>query len=93
MSPFLMKTLNLFLVLVVAFFTTGCEAKSPQSLTPIAAKPNAHLLFSLKDMDDAIHTLSEYKGKPVIINFWATWCPPCREELPSMKSSLGKDQG
>ncbi len=94
MSSFLMKTLNLFLVLVVAFITTGCEAKPPQSLTPMAAKPNAPA-FSLIDMDDAIHTLSEYKGKPVIINFWATWCPPCREELPSMNRAWEKikDEG
>ena len=43
--------------------------------------------FSLIDIDDQVHNLSDYRGKPVIINFWATWCPPCRKEMPSMESA------
>ena len=41
--------------------------------------------FSLPDMDGKIHKLSDYSGKVVLLNFWATWCPPCRRELPSME--------
>ena len=41
--------------------------------------------FSLPDMDGTIHKLSDYSGKVVMLNFWATWCPPCRRELPSME--------
>jgi thiol-disulfide isomerase/thioredoxin len=41
--------------------------------------------FSLPDMDDATHTLSSYRGKVVMLNFWATWCPPCRREMPSLE--------
>jgi peroxiredoxin len=40
--------------------------------------------FELLDTDGNRHRLSDYRGRPVIINFWATWCPPCREEIPSM---------
>jgi len=38
--------------------------------------------FVLKDMSGAEHRLSQYVGKWVIVNYWATWCPPCLEEVP-----------
>jgi thiol-disulfide isomerase/thioredoxin len=48
--------------------------------TPIPAPA-----FELPDMDNEIHTLDQYKGKVIMLNFWATWCPPCRREMPSMQ--------
>ncbi len=41
--------------------------------------------FSLLDMDEERHNLSDYHGKVILLNFWATWCPPCRREMPSME--------
>ena len=41
--------------------------------------------FTLKDQYGNTHTLSEYKGKTVFLNFWATWCPPCRAEMPDIQ--------
>ncbi|EQB88613.1 cytochrome c-type biogenesis protein [Clostridium punense] len=47
--------------------------------------------FTLKDQYGKIHTLSEYKGKIVFLNFWATWCPPCREEMPNIEEIYKKN--
>jgi peroxiredoxin len=46
--------------------------------------------FELKELNGSAYRLSSLKGKVVFINFWATWCPPCREEMPSMQKLYDK---
>lgn len=41
--------------------------------------------FALPDLDGKIHHLSDYRGKWVILNYWATWCPPCLDEIPELE--------
>lgn len=48
--------------------------------------PSYAVDFTLKDTNGVTHQLSDHKGKWVIINFWATWCPPCRKEFPDLSA-------
>jgi thiol-disulfide isomerase/thioredoxin len=57
--------------------------------TPVSAPD-----FTLENMDGEKISLNDFHGQVVMLNFWATWCPPCRREIPSMESiyqDLGKD--
>ena len=58
-------------------------------------KERVKLDFTLKDLNGRDVNLASYRGKPLLINFWATWCGPCKEEIPSMiklnKAMAGKN--
>lgn len=69
-------------------------AAARKRLADLDAK-RATVDFTLKDLDGKEWTLSKLKGKVVLVNFWATWCPPCRKEMPDIEqlSKEFKDQG
>lgn len=46
--------------------------------------------LALPDLEGKPHTLAEFKGKVVVVNFWATWCEPCKAEMPSMQKMAEK---
>ena len=56
----------------------------PIGINPDAIKTKA-IDFKLKDLDGKELSLSDLKGKKVFINFWATWCPPCKAEMPEIE--------
>lgn len=85
----MMKPLFKYTAFFFALLFFSHYVNAGQGLTLLPGKILAKN-FTLKDMDGVKHSLKEYRGKPVIINFWATWCPPCREELPSMNKGWHK---
>jgi peroxiredoxin len=71
------------IVALIALVISSCAvlATSPTDLTPAAARKDA-ADFSLKDSQRVLIRLSSYKGRVVLLDFWATWCTGCKQEIP-----------
>ncbi len=77
-TPLISTTLSLIFVIL---FTTAVHS---DDLEPYS--DNSFSGFELRDLKAKKHSLTDYLGKVVLINFWASWCPPCIEEIPELKA-------
>lgn len=66
----------------IATFPSCSSTSSEVPATP--AGDQANLNYKLKDMNGQEVNLASFKGKPIILNFWATWCGPCKAEIPAL---------
>lgn len=72
----------LTLGLLIISFSAGCSpGDSTQAPLVGSQAPN----FKLPNLDGKSVSLSDFRGKPVLLNFWATWCSPCRDEMPYLQ--------
>ena len=70
--------------------TPSASGKTPTSTTENVSSVETAPDFTVSDLNGNEVHLSDYKGKPIVINFWATWCSPCKMELPDFQSAYEK---
>lgn len=74
---------------VAAPVSKGMAPTAMRLLSGVGAVPPDFTLPDLFD-DDTTYTLSAYRGQPVILNFWASWCVPCRREMPALQATAAR---
>jgi peroxiredoxin len=86
------RSAGVFLVLAVMLAAcAGSGGSSPAGVN----EGNQARDFSLETLDGSSVSLEDYRGKVVLVNFWATWCPPCRDEVPDIETTYRerRDEG
>jgi thiol-disulfide isomerase/thioredoxin len=83
------KTLAITLVLFSCILSAQQPTSPPQPSAPQKSTPS----LKLHDLKGAPHALEDYRGKPVLLNFWATWCVPCAAEMPLLNEMQKQYQG
>ena len=86
--PLFFFGLGLILIGISAYFIWQSQNSSPQTdFSAVPVKVNfAAPELTLSDIQGAAHSLADYRGQVVLVNLWAIWCPPCKQEMPTLQS-------
>lgn len=86
-------SLLLLSIILISIYNLNAQVFSPWEIEKLVGKKAPE--FTVKNLSGKSVPLSAFKGKPILLNFWATWCPYCREERPSLNSLYReyKDRG
>lgn len=88
--PLIFLGLGVILIVISAYFIWR-EASSQTDFSTVPVKVNfAAPELTLTDIGGVSHSLADYRGQVVLVNLWATWCPPCKEEMPTLQSFYNK---
>jgi cytochrome c biogenesis protein CcmG, thiol:disulfide interchange protein DsbE len=88
--PFLLFGLGLILIASAAYYILrDVSSQTDLSAVPVPVNYAAPEL-TLTDLQDTPRTLTEFHGQVVLVNLWATWCPPCKEEMPALQAYYNK---
>lgn len=91
--PFVLLALGSILILTALYSVIrGQSSQNEPSVIPAKVNFPAPDL-TLTDIQGVSHSLADYHGQVVLINLWATWCPPCKEEMPTLQAFYDKYKG
>ena len=92
--PFILFSLGFLLIVTAVVYMKMMPLPSDPSAVPAQVNYPAPEL-TLTDLAGTSHSLAQYRGQVVLVNLWATWCPPCKAEMPTLQAYQNKhgDQG
>ncbi|MFC4302741.1 redoxin domain-containing protein [Cohnella boryungensis] len=87
------KPIQYFILAVVLLVGGYAIGNSLFTKSVVLTKGDKPPSFRLADLDNRVHDMKDYEGKPLIVNFWGTFCPPCRDEMPALQKQYEKWKG